>query len=240
MVYLKSPYPQPPPVQDRNVHHFMFNAPGQAQLPDHPLYIDALTGRERTWYQFRDLVYDGATAIGTPVSEGGLGLDGSRDIVGILSHNCLVRRIYCVYFPDTHEGHFAVFQDYVALPHSLLAAAVPFALLSAHSTAFELAHLLRTTGATTMFVDPTLIPQTISVAREVGLPDSAIHVLVLEGNFEGRRSFQDMVDTVRKRGLKRLPVKPVTRDTLAYLVCSSGTSGLPKGSERSQSWRTTR
>jgi acyl-coenzyme A synthetase/AMP-(fatty) acid ligase len=36
-----------------------------------------------------------------------------------------------------------------------------------------------------------------------------------------------MIDNVNAKEV--IPVKPVTRDTLAYLVFSSGTSGLPKG-----------
>ena len=78
-----------------------------------------------------------------------------------------------------------------------------------------------------MFVDPTLLPCALAAAKEVGLSESAIHIL--EGRAEGRKSFQDIVDIVKKRGLKRLPVKAVKKDALAYLVFSSGTSGLPKG-----------
>ena len=91
MVYLKSPYPPLPPIPDANVHHALFNAPGQEKVPDYVVQIDGTTGRKRTYFEFRDLVYDGATALASPVSVCGLGLDGSRDMVGLYSHNCLVR-----------------------------------------------------------------------------------------------------------------------------------------------------
>lgn len=91
MVHLKSLYPQPPPVPDLNIHQGLFNAPGQADLPNYLVQVDISTGRERRWFEFRDLVYDGMTALAAPASAGGLGLDPAKDIVGIFSHNCLVR-----------------------------------------------------------------------------------------------------------------------------------------------------
>ncbi len=91
-MHLKSPFPQLPPIPDANVHEYMFNTPEVQNLADYTLYIDAVTGRKRSWYDFRDTVYDGATALGAPVSQGGLGLNrDDGDIVGIFSHNCMVR-----------------------------------------------------------------------------------------------------------------------------------------------------
>lgn len=43
------------------------------------------------------------------------------------------------------------------------------------------------------------------------------------------KAFGGMIDRVRKIGPPRTPVRPAGRDTLAYLVFSSGTTGLPKG-----------
>ena len=91
MVLIKSPYPEPPPVPDANLHHCLFNAPGQAAQSDYVVHIDGITGRQQTWYEFRELVRDGATAVACPESSGGLGLDPKRDLVGIFSHNCIVR-----------------------------------------------------------------------------------------------------------------------------------------------------
>ncbi|THG94995.1 hypothetical protein EW026_g6575 [Hermanssonia centrifuga] len=184
----------------------MFNTPEVQNLADYTLYIDAVTGRKRSWYDFRDTVYDGATALGAPVSQGGLGLNGDDgDIVGIFSHNCM---------------------DYIALVHSLLVITTPISLLSAYSTAFELAQALRTSKVTRLFVQPSLLEKAKSAAKDVGLSQDRIYIL--EGRVGAKRSYQDLVDDVRRRGIPRVPMKRATKDTLAYLVFSSGTSGLPK------------
>ena len=91
MVVIKSPYPQPPLTPDLNIHHLLFNAPGQDDVENYVLQIDGVTGRKQTWCEFRELVYDGITALSCTMSSGGLGLDPARDVVGIYSCNCLVR-----------------------------------------------------------------------------------------------------------------------------------------------------
>lgn len=93
MVLVQSPYPAPPSVPNENIHHCLFNTPEQDKIPDYVLHIDGLTGRQRTFYEFRDIVFDGAAALSAPVSSGGLGLDPKRDIVGIFSHNCMVSNV---------------------------------------------------------------------------------------------------------------------------------------------------
>ena len=84
----QSPYPEVPPFPDRNVT-YLFNNPEEPSENDHVLHVDGLTGEERTKNQFFERVYDGATALAAHPSKGGLGL-GPSDMVGILSHNCLV------------------------------------------------------------------------------------------------------------------------------------------------------
>lgn len=111
--------------------------------------------------------------------------------------------------------------------NALLALTVPYALISSFSTPFELAHSLRTSGATYLFVDPHLLPNALAAAKEVGLPESSI--VILEGHVDGRRSFDSILESGRKHKLPRLAVRPATKKTLAYLVFSSGTTGLPKG-----------
>ena len=64
-------------------------------------------------------------------------------------------------------------------------------------------------------------------AKEVGLPDD--HIYTLEGSVKGRRSLSDMVRQVKKDSTPRIDIRPAGEATLAYLVFSSGTSGLPKG-----------
>ncbi|CAL1713285.1 unnamed protein product [Somion occarium] len=203
---MKSLYPPVPPIPDENHHYWMSGIRGQDNIADYVLHIDALSGRVRTRKEFNELVLDGATALGAPVAQGGLGLSGEAgDIVGVYSTNCL---------------------DYIPLMHSLIAIATPFALISSFSTPFELSHALRTAKPTRLFVQPNLLSKALSAASEIGLPSDRIYVL--EGHVEGRRSFADMVHYIRENKTAREPVRAVTKDTLAYLVFSSGTSGLPK------------
>ncbi|KAI0086557.1 amp dependent CoA ligase [Irpex rosettiformis] len=209
MVYFTSKYPLPPPVPDANIHELMFNTPTLTgePVPDHDLHIDIITGRKRTFYEFKELIRDGATALGAPVSQGGLGLSGQKgDIVAIYSHNCM---------------------DYIALVHSLLIITTPIALFSAYGTPFELAHAMRTCRPTKLFVQPSLLPNALAAAKENGLSED--DVFILEGKVQGKRSFQDLVDAVKARAIPRVPIRPASKTTLAYLVFSSGTTGLPKG-----------
>ena len=96
-MYLKSPYPPVPPVQDTNFHEHVFGSPpNTTAAPDYVLHIDGLSGRQRTRNEFYEELRDGATALAAPVAVGGLGLrseDG--DMVAIYSANCLVRAVIC-------------------------------------------------------------------------------------------------------------------------------------------------
>jgi hypothetical protein len=90
---LKSPYPEPPQTSGSNIHHFVFHRPEQGDWPDYTLYIDAKTGRKTSFRQFVSLVQLGATALGAPVEDGGLGLHSEAgEMVGIISpnRNCVV------------------------------------------------------------------------------------------------------------------------------------------------------
>lgn len=127
------------------------------------------------------------------------------EIVGIMSENC---------------------SDYIALVHSCLMITTPFALISSYSTPFELKHALTLSKATSLFVDAKFLPAVLPVAKEVGLPLNKIFVLT--GRAKGRKSLSDLVKDVRAKSIPTVAVRQANKDTLAYLVFSSGTSGLPK------------
>ncbi|KAH7885512.1 hypothetical protein F5I97DRAFT_1810218 [Phlebopus sp. FC_14] len=201
-MYHKSLFPPPPNFSEQNVHHLLLNRPEQESWPDYTFQVNALTDEKRSFREFIERVRDGATALGSDTGHGGLGISPEKgEIVGILSENCM---------------------DYVALLHSLLVLTVPFALFSSYSTAFEFRHAVNLAGITRLFVSPTLLP----LACTSGLPEDRIYIL--EGDVNGRMSYQDLVSRVRNLKMSRLPVRSAKRDTLAYLIFSSGTSGLPK------------
>ncbi|KAI0669049.1 acetyl-CoA synthetase-like protein [Trametes maxima] len=204
-MHYKSRYPPLPHIPVQNAHEAIFDSPALRTNEDQVLFVEPLADKQWSKRDFCQRVYDCTTALLAPVAEGGLGFDPDREMVGIISINCL---------------------DYIALVHSLFRAAIPFALIPAYSTVFELEHLLRTAGATRILVHPTLLSQALSIAPKVGL--SRDHIHVLDGRVEGQRDLNNAIDAIRKRRTPRAPCRPVTSDTLAYLVFSSGTSGLPK------------
>ncbi|KAI0771372.1 amp dependent CoA ligase [Irpex lacteus] len=209
MVFFTARYPLPPPVPDANVHHLMFGASSQAEqaTPDYDLYLDIVNGRKRTFYEFENLVRDGATALGASISLGGLGVSANvGDVVGIYSHNCI---------------------EYVALVHSLLVITTPVVLYSAYSTATELTHVMRTCRPTKLFVQASLLPNALHAARENGFGEE--HIYLLEGDVHGKQSFVDLISNTKVHAVPRIPVRPASKSTLAYVVFSSGTTGLPKG-----------
>ena len=114
--------------------------------------------------------------------------------------------------------------------HSLLVITTPFALFSTYATPREMIHTLEKSKATHMFVHASILPRFLPVAREFGFPED--HIYILEGeNKAGPKlpSLDQLVQKVRSDKIPREPVREAGKDTLAYLVFSSGTSGLPKG-----------
>ncbi|KIK90748.1 hypothetical protein PAXRUDRAFT_831419 [Paxillus rubicundulus Ve08.2h10] len=201
-MYYKSLFPPLPEIPPQNVHHILFNRPEQKTWPDYTFQVSASTGATRSFQEFLERVRDGATALGSDVKDGGLGIRRENDeIVGVLSENSL---------------------DYVPLLHSLLAITVPFVMFSSFSTPFEFEYTMKLSGATRLFVSPSLL----NLALSSGLPPDCIYIL--EGEVQGRTSYGDLVSRVQIDKMPRLPIAHATRDTLAYLIFSSGTSGLPK------------
>ncbi|KAH7915464.1 hypothetical protein BJ138DRAFT_1176554 [Hygrophoropsis aurantiaca] len=201
-MYHKSLFPDIPDFPEQNVHHLLFNRPEQESWADYTLLVDATSGYRRSFREFLERVRDGGTALGTAVEQGGLSIrPENEEIIGILSENCL---------------------DYITLVHSCLMLTVPFTLFSSYSTPYEFKHAVTLSQATRIFVSESLLP----LALTSGLPNDRIYLL--EGNVKGRLNFDDLICRVRKTGIPRIPIQEAKRDTLAYLIFSSGTSGLPK------------
>jgi len=72
-----------------------------------------------------------------------------------------------------------------------------------------------------------MYPHALAAAKEIGFPEEKI--FILQGEVKGKVSLPRLIDNVKARGLPRVPTQPVGDETLAYLVFSSGTTGLPKG-----------
>ena len=117
-------------------------------------------------------------------------------------------------------------QDYIALVHSLLAAGIPFALFPASPTPYELKHLVKVSKVKKVFTSLRNLESARIIAKEAGFPESD-GIFILEGKAEGNRSFDDLVRSVKEPAKDY--AKPVSKDALAYLLFSSGTTGPPKG-----------
>ncbi|KAJ7789490.1 hypothetical protein B0H13DRAFT_2522369 [Mycena leptocephala] len=167
-----------------------------AVWPDYTIHIEEKTGRRRTYKEPVERVCWGATTLGANVSDGRLALSGDgHEMIGLLGNNSLASLSH------------SEFTDIVL---SLITVTTPFALISTYSTQFELVHALKLTKATRSFVDANLLKD----------------VQADPGVVKGRncRSFTQMIDSVKRRKVPLEPVRPAKKDTLAYLVMSSGTT----------------
>lgn len=224
-MYLKSPFdPVPePPIQ--NYYDFQWGLPNVVATKDYTLFIDAYTNERRSFREFQVRVAFAATALAA------LGLDGEKgDMIGILSENNMVRpalsstpacHSYCMNVP-----RHPCTQEFPTLVHASIKVAVPIALLPSFSTPKETTALMKLAKVTCLFVSPKMLPLAKGAAEKIGLADDRIYIL--QGKVDGRRSLADMIDEVKAKGTFPLVAsRPVKRDTLAYLIFSSGTSGLP-------------
>lgn len=114
----------------------------------------------------------------------------------------------------------------MALAHSLLAAGIPFALFPASPTPYELKHLVKISKIKKIFASPRNLGNARIAAKEAGFSESD-GIFILEGNVKGKRSFDDLVRSVKEPAKDY--AKPVGKEALAYLAFSSGTTGPPKG-----------
>ena len=127
-------------------------------------------------------------------------------------------------------GKFGL-QEYITLLHASIRLATPFAPISSYSTPFELKYALNLSKVTRLFVDEKFLPTVVPVATELGMDPNHIYLLKGNSNLNGRKSFWSIIEDVRRRKISRVDARTATKNTLAYLVFSSGTTGLPKGNE---------
>jgi acyl-CoA synthetase (AMP-forming)/AMP-acid ligase II len=225
-MYIKSSFPDQAKVPDCNAYDALWNRHEQAGWSDDIiLHIDAISGRKQTYQEFRTRAVLAATALGTPVSDGlGFGSENG-EMIAIVSYNSLVREIQV-------PQHWSLlihcdFQDCAVLVHSLLLLATPFVFLNPYWTPFEFDHALKLTKPTRLFVQDQLLSMFLPISKNIDI--SMDNLYILGQKTEGLRTFEEMVEDARSRALAPVSPRAATRDTLAYLVFSSGTTGRPKG-----------
>ncbi|KAK2459377.1 hypothetical protein APHAL10511_008596 [Amanita phalloides] len=205
-MHVKSSYPDLPPCLDTNAYSILLQRQDQAQWPNFTLILDPQTGEKCSFRNFNTRVQYAATALATSGYQGGLGLSPENaDLIGIMSENCA---------------------DYITLVHACLYIATPFVLISALSKPLELRHALKLSKPTCLFVDEKLFPTVLPIAKEIGISSKKIHIL--SGHTSGRKSCSQLIDEMQMRAAEIIPVHLARKDTLAYLIFSSGTTGLPK------------
>ena len=108
---------------------------------------------------------------------------------------------------------------------------MPFALVPSGATSYELEYLLNRSTPTRLFVHPSLLKQALAAAEQLKFPSDRIYLLDTDGapHQSGLLDLTSLIQNVKQKGLPRQPIVQVRKDTLAYLVFSSGTSGRPKG-----------
>lgn len=111
---------------------------------------------------------------------------------------------------------------------ALLKLALPAVLLPSSSPPAEVCTLAHTSGLTRIFASPGLL----STAQATGLPNPQIYIM--NGRVRCRTSLDEAIERVKDHGFS-MPSQKVTDETMAYMVFSSGTSGLPKGASRASS-----
>lgn len=207
MPHVKSLYPEPSPVPDHlNAYETVFRRSEQDNWPDFNIHLEEPSGKTRTFVELRKRINDLATALGTPTEHGGLGLQvGDGEMIGIMSDNS---------------------SDYIVLILALLKIAAPFALISCYSTPFELKHILTLTKPTRLFVAPQYVPIIQPVAK--GIKVAKENIYVMGPRLKGYKSLEGLIKGVNTMRIPEIKVRIVPKNTLAYLVFSSGTSGLPK------------
>jgi acyl-CoA synthetase (AMP-forming)/AMP-acid ligase II len=110
---------------------------------------------------------------------------------------------------------------------ALLKIAVPMAFIPSQSTLQETVELLKLSGVTCLCASEQLYPHAAAAAKMAGFSENSI--FILQGKVAGKASLPHLIENAKARGLPKTATREVQDDTLAYLMFSSGTTGLPKG-----------
>ncbi|THG97174.1 hypothetical protein EW145_g7663, partial [Phellinidium pouzarii] len=110
----------------------------------------------------------------------------------------------------------------------------PFAPIASKPTLAELVYLLtklrsgRASVRLRIFTHPSLFNQALEATKRIGIPSEYIYLLDGRDANSDRDNVASLIENVRVRKLPRQPVVPAQKNTIAYLLFSSGTSGPPK------------
>ena len=121
------------------------------------------------------------------------------------------------------------------LIHACLAVTIPFVLLPSKPTLSELLYFLQKSKATHIFVHPETFSIAVQAADQHGFPKDKI---ILFGaplsQFDSKKDLEPhahiniIVSYLKQRNVPVWPILPAEKRTLAYLLFSSGTGGMPK------------
>lgn len=118
--------------------------------------------------------------------------------------------------------------------HAALLLTVPFALIPSKPTTAELIYLLKKlqSGASRvklrLFTHSSLYEQALNAVKQVNLQIDCIYLLDTGADLKAA-NISSLVENVNLNRIPRQPVVPAKKETVAYLLFSSGTSGPPKG-----------
>ncbi|KAH9975616.1 hypothetical protein BJV74DRAFT_888780 [Russula compacta] len=206
MPYHRSLYGLTPVGPTVNYYDFLVGRPDLQSWPDYTLFVDAMTGKRRRFRETLARIEECATALSSEGRDGGLEIEpGSKEVVGILSENCM---------------------EYPILALALLKISVPVALIPVHLPADETLALLKRANVKTLFTSPKQHARSLKAVVASGIPEE--RVFVLQGHVEGKTSLTDLIKHVKLYGLPTVPTQPVRSDTLACIMFSSRTTGFPK------------
>ncbi|KAI9249472.1 hypothetical protein BDA99DRAFT_523892 [Phascolomyces articulosus] len=200
MTVFTSTYPSVPEPQT-GIVQTLFESKEQNQNPDRVCYIDALSGREITFRQLKDMAYRFAA--------------GLQDVCGFKKGDVLA-----MYAPNL--------VDYGVPLFGTLAAGGTVSPANPAYTKEELAHQLGETKAKVLVAHASNIDTAFAAADIVGLSRSNIFVFG-EEIVKGVQPYVKVLLGARLASPVGFESTEQIRETLAFLCFSSGTTGKSKG-----------